>query len=359
MECENNSQNVQNCSPVPGNAGSSATPTIQYIALPSEKPKKTSGWRIFLNILLTLSIIGNVLLFLAVIGMSFAMIVGTGGSLKDQYVENVLVDGTHNTKIAVINLFGVIESDISDEIRIQAENAAEDSSVKAVILRIDSPGGTVSASDQIHRYISKLRSETGKPVIAFMQSVAASGGYYSAVACDKIIAEPTVITGSIGVIMNHIVIKDLLEQKLGIQSETLKSGEKKDWPSMFSQMTDEQKAYLNNKLIGPAYERFVKLVSEGRKDSLTPEQARILADGSIYNADEALEKGLIDDIGYFDDAIAATEELAGISEARVVEYKRPLSWLSALGAQSKLPFLDAKAIEKFTAPQLLYLWDGR
>lgn len=361
MEFENNSQNFQNCSPEPTPSAKSAgtAPVIQYVALPPEKPKKTSGWRIFLNILLALSIIGNVLLFLAVIGLSFAMVVGTGGSIKDQYVENVLVDGPHNNKIAVINLFGIINGDIGDQIRLQAEKAAEDSAIKAIILRIDSPGGTVSASDQIHYYISKLHSETGKPVIAFMQSMAASGGYYSAVACNKIIAEPTVITGSIGVIMNHIVIKDLLEQKLGVQSEVLKSGEKKDWPSMFSQMTEEQKVYLNSKLIGPAYERFVKLVSEGRKDSLTLEQTRALADGSIYNADEALEKGLIDDIGYFDDAVAATEELAGISKARVVEYKRPLSWLSAIGAENKLPFLDTKAIERFAAPQLLYLWDGR
>jgi protease-4 len=366
MEFENNSSNFQNCNPdpapsaTPGNVGSpTPAPTIQYVALPPEKPKKTSGWRIFLNILLALSIIGNVLLFLAVIGMSFAMVLGTGGSIKDQYVENVLVDGSSNSKIAVINLCGVIEGNIGDQIRIQTENAAEDSAVKAVILRIDSPGGTVSASDQIHHYINKLRSETGKPVVAFMQSLAASGGYYSAVACDKIIAEPTVITGSIGVIMNHIVIKDLLEQKLGVQSEVLKSGEKKDWPSMFSQMTDEQKAYLNSKLIGPAYERFLKLVSEGRKNSLTPEQARTLADGSIYNADEALQNGLIDDIGYFDDVVTATEELAGISNAKVVEYERPLSWLSALGAQSKLPILNTNALEKLTTPQLLYLWDGR
>jgi protease-4 len=353
MECENNSQHFQNANPAP------SAPAIQYVALPPEKPKKTSGWRIFLNILLALSILGNVLLFLAVMGMGLAMVVGTNKSLKDQYVENVLVDGPHNTKVAVINLFGVIEGENSDQIRAQTENAADDKAVKAIILRIDSPGGTVSASDQIHYYISKLRSDTGKPVVAFMQSIAASGGYYSAVSCDHIIAEPTTITGSIGVIMNHIVIKDLLEQKLGVQSETLKSGDKKDWPSMFSQMTDEQKVYLNTKLISPAYERFLKLVSEGRKEVITPEQVRLLADGSIYNADEALEKGLIDEIGYFDDAVAATEKLAGISGARVVEYERPLSWLSSLGAQNKIPMLNASTLEKLTAPKLLYLWDGR
>ena len=361
MDSDNNATPFQGSDPERPAAAPekpATAPQIHYVALPPEKPKKASGWRVFLNILLALSVVGNILLFVAVIGMAMTMAIGTGGSLKDQYQENVLIDGPHHTKVAVINLFGVIEGGISDEVRIQTENAAKDDAVKAIILRIDSPGGTVSGSDQIHYHLSKLRSETGKPVVAFMQSVAASGGYYSAVACDYIIAEPTTITGSIGVMMNHIVIKDLLEQKLGIQSETLKSGERKDWPNMFSQMTEEQKAYLNTKLILPAYERFVKLVSEGRKE-LTPDQIRTLADGSIYNADEAKEKGLIDEIGYFDDAVAAVEELADVSGARVVEYERPLSWLSSLGAESKLPIFNTNVLDKLAAPQLLYLWDGR
>lgn len=360
MDFDNNPQPVEPQTPQPGPAPqpAPAAPAIQYIAMPAEKPKKTSGWRIFLNILLALSLIGNAILFLAIIGMSVAMAVGTGGSLKEKYIENVLVDGPHSTKIAVINLEGVIDGDVAEEIKAQTEAAAEDKAVKAVILRIDSPGGTVSGSDQIHYAVTKLREQTNKPVVAFMQSVAASGGYYSAVACDMIMAEPTTITGSIGVIMNHIVIKDLLEQKLGVQSETIKSGEKKDWPSVFNQMTEEQKAYLNNKLIMPAYERFVKLVCEGRQD-LDPNQVRILADGSIYNADEALDTGLIDEIGYFDDVVAAAEELANISGARVFEYERPLSWLSSLGAESKLTLFNTKALDKMTTPQLLYLWDGR
>jgi protease-4 len=228
-----------------------------------------------------------------------------------------------------------------------------------VILRIASPGGTVSSSDQIHYYVGNLRQKTGKPVVAFMQTIAASGGYYSAVACDRIIAEPTVITGSIGVIMNHLVIKDLLEQKLGIQPEVLKSGPKKDWPSMYAPMTEEQKQYLNEKLITPAYERFVSLVSEGRKHALTPEQVRLLADGSIYSADEALHNGLIDEVGYFEAAVDATKKLADISDARVVEYQRPQSWLSSLGAKSQLPIVDSKMLEKLIVPQLMYLWDGR
>jgi protease-4 len=217
----------------------------------------------------------------------------------------------------------------------------------------------VSSSDQIHYYLSDLRQKTGMPVVAFMQGVAASGGYYSAVACDHIIAEPTAITGSIGVIMNHLVFKDLLETKLGIQPEVLKSGPRKDWPSMFAPMSEEQKEYLNEKLIGPTYERFVDLVAEGRSASLSSEEVRRLADGSIYTAQEALHNGLIDEVGYFENAVKAVEGLAGIQNARVVEFERPLSWLSALGAQSHAPAVDSKLIEKIITPQLMYLWDGK
>jgi protease-4 len=338
--------------------GAFAAPTVQY-QVPPQTPPKMSGWRIFLNVLLGLSIVANVIMFLIVLGVGIAAVTTEKFAGKTEFMENTLADGPHTKKIAVINLYGIIQDDVSEEVRLQLKTAAEDNSVKGVILRIASPGGTVSSSDQIHYYVGNLRQQTGKPVVAFMQTIAASGGYYSAVACDRIIAEPTVITGSIGVIMNHLVIKDLLELKLGIQPEVLKSGQKKDWPSMYAPMTEEQKQYLNEKLITPAYERFVSLVSEGRKHALTPEQVRLLADGSIYSADEALHNGLIDEVGYFEAAVDATKKLADISDARVVEYHRPLSWLSSLGAKSPVPVIDSKMLEKLVVPQLMYLWDGR
>ncbi|MEN6307528.1 MAG: signal peptide peptidase SppA [Anaerohalosphaeraceae bacterium] len=281
-----------------------------------------------------------------------------GSTTTGEFIENTLVKGSASKKIAVVNLVGVIESSSSEEIRLLSDAIAQDNTIHAIILRISSPGGTVSASDQIHYYITKLRQKTGLPVLAFMQSIAASGGYYSAVACNSIMAEPTTITGSIGVIMNHIVIKDLLEQKLGIQPQVLKSGQRKDWPSMFSEMTEEQKQYLNEKLIGPAYERFVSLVCQGRQN-LTPDQVRALADGSIYTAEEAKFKGLIDEIGYFEDAVSMAEQMAGISNARVVEFERQSSWMDMLGAESRKSVIDTKLLEKLAIPQLMYLWDGR
>jgi protease-4 len=190
-----------------------------------------------------------------------------------------------------------------------------------------------------------------------METIAASGGFYTSCACDKIIAEPTVITGSIGVIMGHFVLQDLLEQKLGIKPLVIKSGAKKDWPTTFEPVTEEQKLYLSDKLINPAYERFLGIVAEARKDLLTKEQARALADGSIYNAQEALENKLIDDIGYIQEAIAMAKSLANLSDAKVVEYEEPFSFENFLQTKSFFK-LDMAGLYSLTTPQLMYVWDA-
>jgi protease-4 len=249
---------------------------------------------------------------------------------------------------------------MSDWVSTQLEAAENDPAVKGLIVRIISPGGGVASSDQIHHAICRYKERTGQPVLAFMQSIAASGGYYSAVACDEIMAEPTVITGSIGVMMNHLVIKDLLEQKLGITPVTLKSGERKDWPSLFSETSDQQRQYLNEKLIQPAYERFVELVLEGRKEKLNEAEVRALADGSIFSAPEAMTKRLIDEVGYFDEAVDALSQKAGLTNPTVVEYEQELSVLSMLGAQTQSGLrIDTALLEKLLIPQLMYIWDGK
>lgn len=321
--------------------------------------KKGSGWKVFWGIVITLSILANGLMLLLMIGMGIAL-ASSGVSRQDGILETVLVDGARDKKIAVINIEGIIESEMSDWVRRQIERAEDDQNVKSIIVRIVSPGGAVSSSDQIHYYISRFKQNTNKPVLAFMQSIAASGGYYSAVACDEIMAEPTVITGSIGVIMNHLVIKELLEEKLGINPVTLKSGKRKDWPSMFNETTEEEKQYLMERVVTPAYDRFVTLVTEGRQDVLTESEVRELADGSIYTAQEALENKLIDAIGYFEQAVGKAQDMAGITDARVVSYEEEFSLFSMLGAQSKTKInLETEILEKLAAPRLLYLWDGK
>jgi protease-4 len=322
--------------------------------------KKGSGWKVFWGIVIVLSLLANGLMFLAIIGMSTVFTAGSGTTRDDGLTESVLIDGAQSKKIAVINIGSIIDDQMSEWVGRQIDRAEADHNVRGLIVRIVSPGGAVSSSDQIHYAINRFKERTGKPVLGFMQSVAASGGYYSAVACDEIMAEPTCITGSIGVIMNYMVLKELLEEKLGINPVTIKSGQRKDWPSMFNETTDEQKAYLSDKLITPAYNRFVDLVTEGRKDLLTEQEVRQLADGSIYSAPEAVENRLIDKLGYFDDAVYRVEQLARISDARVVEYQQRFSVWNILGVQGKNTFnFETQILEHLAAPRLLYLWDGK
>jgi protease-4 len=319
----------------------------------AQRPRR-SAWRVVLWIMLALSVIANFFLF--VIPIAAAVFFAAGQ--KDFFAENVVRKGSFGNNIAIVRLEGIINSRLSEDMRQRIKTAANDDKVKAVIIRTISPGGTVSASDQIHHEISKFRAETDKPVVAFMQGIAASGGYYTSVACDKIIAEPTTITGSIGVMSNYLVVKGLLEDKLGISPVVVKSGPRKNWPSMFEETTDEQKQYLMDKLISPTYERFVGLVNDGRS-ALTESEVRELADGSIYGAVEALDKRLIDQIGYIDDAIALAENLAGIENAHVIEYERPFSFTTLFSVRSKSIWnMDTDALRELAVPQLLYLWDA-
>ncbi|MDO8303252.1 MAG: signal peptide peptidase SppA [Sedimentisphaerales bacterium] len=323
--------------------------------------KKGKGWRIFWGIFTGLSVLVNIILLLVIIGMG-VMLAGEFGSLTaggggGGFSEELLLAGSRTQKIAVINIGGIIENEMADAVTRQVRLAGEDRKVKAVIVKIDSPGGTVAASDRINYELGKLRKDYHKPTVAFIQGMAASGGYYSAVACDRIVAEPAAITGSIGVIMETFTFQQLLEEKLGIQPVVLKSGEKKDWPNMFKPVTEEQKAYLQDKLIRPAYERFVKVVAAGRP-MLSEEQVRTLADGSIYNADEAADAMLVDDTGYFEKAVEIAQMLGNAKGAEVVEYRRVFSWASWLDARSgiTLPSISRKNLTEFSQPQLLYLW---
>jgi protease-4 len=314
---------------------------------------KGTGWKIFFGIVLAFSIIANLLLVIA-LAASVALIASDKG---DFYIEKTIEDGQKLNKIAIIRIEGIIGGELCEKVIKQIKAAKKDKTVKAVIFRTNTPGGGVAASDRIYDEICRFKKETGKPAVAFMETVAASGGYYTSCACDKIIAEPTVITGSIGVIMGHFVLQDLLEQKLGIKPLIIKSGAKKDWPTTFEPVTDEQKMYLSDKLINPAYERFLGIVAESRKELITKEQARVIADGSIYNAPEALDCGLIDDIGYIQEAIALAKLLANIDDAKVIEYEEPFSFENFMQAKSLIK-LDMKGLYSLTTPQLMYVWDA-
>lgn len=315
--------------------------------------RKGGGWRIFWGIVLALSIMANIGLLIMLMGMAAIFATGPISSLH----EEVIRKGPRSSKIAVINVQGVIYSELAKDVKKQLKAARQDKRVKGLIVRVNSPGGTISGSDQIYKEIRKYREEEGKPVIAFMQGVAASGGYYTSVACEKIIAEPTTITGSIGVISFYFVVQELLENKLGVLPVTVKSGERKDWPSSFRKPAEEELEYMRQKLITPAYKRFLEIVAEGREGTLSPDKIKELADGSIYGAKEALEEKLIDKIGYLDEAIEMVKSMAKIKDAQVVEYRKPFSFASFLSYRSQnILTINKETLFELGTPQILYLW---
>jgi protease-4 len=345
-------QDNNNVSGAADDTAGRAIPPAQIPVQPQQAPKKKRGWGIFWGILLGLSVLANIVFFLMIIGLTALVFTGQA----DVMTEKVLVEGPRTQKIAVIRLQGAIDSGSAEDVIEQIKHARKDRHVRALILSVDSPGGTVAGSDQIHNEIIKYRNEESKPVVGFMHRLAASGGYYVSVATDEIVAEPTVITGSIGVIMGYLVLEDLLEGKLGIEPVIIKSGRRKDWPSSFHKPSEEEMQYFEQRIIAPAFERFKNIVADGRM-ALSIEDVNRLADGSIFSTNEALEEKLIDDIGYFDDAVSKAKELAGIEEAQVVEYRRPFAFAGLFGSQAKGIFkLDKNTIYELSTPQVMYLW---
>ncbi|MCD8139667.1 MAG: signal peptide peptidase SppA [Planctomycetaceae bacterium] len=236
----------------------------------------------------------------------------------------------------------------------QLRAAARSSAVKAVILQIDSPGGGLTASDLLHHEVELLRRR-GKPVIAWSGSTMASGGYYIAVAAESVMASPTTTIGSIGVILQHFQVQELLG-KLGIRVDPVTSGEHKDLGSPFRAMTPEERRILED-YIAVAHARFVAIVAEGR--DLPPERVREVADGRIFDPTFALERGLIDSIGYIEDAVALAENRVGESNMRIIGYRRQLS-LGDLFNEAGAGAAGAavRAAREETTPQTMAVWDG-
>lgn len=248
---------------------------------------------------------------------------------KQEIEEVILEDSTAKAKIALLDISGTIasspgfslwakEGDIVSQIYYRLQKAARDNNVKAVILRLDTPGGEVTASDILYNEIREFKKRTGRPVIALMMGVAASGGYYIASACDYIIAHPSSITGSIGVISVFPNLGELLN-KLGVQVNVIKSGAMKDSGSLLRDMKDTERELFQD-VIDTYYERFLQIVFSGRKEVIPMERLKTLADGRIYTAPQALEEKLVDKIGYFRNAKAEAMTMAGIKQAKIIAY---------------------------------------
>ncbi|RMG60798.1 MAG: signal peptide peptidase SppA [Deltaproteobacteria bacterium] len=212
--------------------------------------------------------------------------------------------GISGEGIGVVKIEGIIEdsSDVTEVLRDFGKNEK----IKAVVIRINSPGGGVGPSQEIYEEVRKLSEK--KVVVASIGAVGASGGYYIACGADKIVANPGSITGSIGVIMNFLNVKELLE-KIGVKGFVLKSGEMKDIGNPLREMTEKEKKLLNE-LIGDIHSQFVEAVAAGRK--LEKEKVERIADGRIFSGSQAKKLGLVDSLGNFYDAVDVAAKLAGI-----------------------------------------------
>lgn len=253
--------------------------------------------------------------------------------------------------------FGQRRDSMVSRVREQLDKAREDDEIQALLLRVNSPGGTVTASDILYSEIRRFKEETGVPVVAQLMSVAASGGYYVAMAADRVVAHPTAVTGSIGVIFVGINLSGLMK-KLGIQDQTLTTGPYKDAGSPLRPMKLREREQLQS-VLDDMLVRFKRVVEAGRS-SLAAEQVDALADGRIFSADQALANGLVDGLGDLEQSIAEAERLAGIASSRVVTYHRPQRWVKNLYAQPAVPpevtIRFEPPLRLLERPGFLYLW---
>ncbi len=292
-----------------------------------------------LIVLATAAVLGA--LFFAVLFVA-AKVTGKSTSAGLQVVRS--------DRVALVKIEGLLAS--SDPVVDELHDYADDSSIKAIVLRIDSPGGGVVPSQEIYNAVLYAKKE-GKKVVASMGSVAASGGYYVAAAADRIVANPGTLTGSIGVKMEFANLEKLLE-KIGVKGMVVKSGEYKDIGSPFRTMTPEEKK-LVQEVIDDVQSQFVKAVAQGRK--LPEADVRAIADGRIFTGQQALALKLVDEMGDLDDSIRVAGGMAGIKgKPSIVEKSKKIRFLDYLKEESASWIADVvtNAIDK-SSVKLQYL----
>ena len=288
-----------------------------------------------------------------------------------QPLREQTVEGTGTAKVLLMDVSGVISEEplftlgsqaprvsLLARVREELKKAEEDDRVKALVVRINSPGGTATASDILYREISAFKARKKIPVVAAIMDVGASGGYYVALAADTIVVHPTTVTGSIGVVMLTLNAEGLL-QKVGVAPLTIKSGAKKDMGSPFRGLSDEERQIFQG-VIDDLYGRFVSLIAKERR--IPADRVRAFADGRIYTAQQAKDLGLVDRVGYLQEAVEAATQAARLPEARVVMYHRPRDYRANIYSGTPVPErFDASLLQLSSlligpGPRFLYLW---
>jgi protease-4 len=232
---------------------------------------------------------------------------------------------------------------------------ANNHTVKAIVVRINSPGGAIAPSQEIYSAIRSIREDTGKPVVASLDSVAASGGFYIAAACDQIVANPGSITGSIGVILQWFDMKDLVKWAK-LKPETITSGGLKDAGSPYRELTEGERVYFE-RIVKQLHKQFIRDVAEGRGKRLTYQDVERVADGRIFTGEEALELKLVDELGSIDDAVKTAGRLAGIEgdPARIWPKPREATLFDLLAGGDEAHSTIERIISR-RLPQFLYRW---
>ncbi|MBO0992350.1 signal peptide peptidase SppA [Bacillus sp. SD088] len=300
----------------------------------------------------------------------FSKLVNEGVGINEAFAEEVVESGSPAEKIAVLEVDGVIQDTgeasifqaagyVHKEFMKQLNHVKDDSSVKGIILHVNSPGGGTNESAEIHHKLVQIQEETDKPIYVSMGSMAASGGYYISAPATKIFASPETMTGSLGVIMQGVNIGELAD-KLGIDFTTIKSGPYKDIMSQYRDMTEEEKDILDS-MLKNSYDEFVRIISEGRDMSET--EVRKIADGRVYDGRQAKEVGLIDDFGYQEDVIEQLKNDYKLQGAQVIRYTAGVGFGSFFGViAQQFGGKDAemqgitKLLTQPNAPRLMYLY---
>lgn len=325
---------------------------------PPSPPRRGFWGKLFLTIFV-LAVGGSFFLNLILLAVSASLLGDGTPRVQEKFVSH---DKNAEDKVVILPIEGIILESEDGFIKRAIDTAMKDEHVKAVVLRVDSPGGSVSGSDYIYHHLRELAETKKIPIVVSMGSIAASGGYYVSMAVGHesktIFAEPTCFTGSIGVIIPHYNIAGFMREH-GLADDSIASHDLKKMGSITKAMTSDEKDIFEA-LVKDSFNQFKEVIHSGRSEfEKNPEKLNALATGQIYSAAVAKEKGLIDDIGYLEKAVNRAIELAQLDgkKFKVVRYKQEAGLSSILlgGQSGKSESLDLKALLEMTTPKAYYL----
>ena len=316
-----------------------------------QRPRRSWAGRLFRGVLVLLFILSVLL------NINLAIMVATctaGGGFQSQ----VLRDGAEEQTVAVLRLDGMVNGEMQEKVRQFHLLVGRNRNIRAVVLRVESPGGGVSSSMNIYQAVADIRQKLQRPVVVSMGGVAASGGYYVSAAANQIFAEPGTTTGSVGVIALYPIIKWFLE-KHGVESMILRSPQAEQWkakPNPFEATEPEVRQAMRQHL-QRIHELFEQDVLAYRQTIRPDAATHAPLNGAIYLGKEARTLGLVDEVGYLDDACNAAANLANLDDPRVVEYRPRKGLLQQItGMKAQASLLDAQTLRDLARPRILMLW---